>query len=81
MTFALGRHFCVGSILAMYEVERGTNQLLDAMEDIEFTSGQPPQEIGNFVRSPVTMPINFTPTGKTSTSNTLSGVGALPTEE
>ena len=46
MTFALGRHFCVGSILAMYEVERGTNQLLDAMEDIEFTSGEPPQEIG-----------------------------------
>ena len=81
MTFALGRHFCVGSILAMYEVERGTNQLLDAMEDIEFTSGQPPQEIGNFVRSPVTMPINFTPTGKTSSSNALSGIGALPTEE
>ena len=65
----------------MYEVERGTNQLLDAMEDIRFTSGEPPQEIGNFVRSPITMPITYTPTGTGVTREALSSVGALPSDD
>jgi len=61
MTFALGRHFCVGSILAQYEVRQGTNQLLDAMGDIKFADGQPPEEAGIFVRAPKTMPLTYTP--------------------
>ena len=39
--FALGRHFCVGAMLAEAEVEIATNQLLDAMDDIAF-DGDPP---------------------------------------
>jgi cytochrome P450 len=61
MTFALGRHFCVGSILAQYEVHQGTNQLLDAMGDIKFADGRPPEEAGIFVRAPKTMPLTYTP--------------------
>jgi len=60
-SFALGRHFCVGAILALTEVETGTNQLLDAMDDIRFANGSP-TPVGVFTRSPVHMPLEFTPT-------------------
>ena len=59
-SFALGRHFCVGAILALNEVETGTNQLLDAMEDIAFANGSP-TPVGVFTRSPVHMPLTFRP--------------------
>ncbi len=59
-SFALGRHFCVGAILALTEVETGTNQLLDAMEHIDFVHG-PPTPVGVFTRSPVHMPLAFRP--------------------
>ncbi len=59
-SFALGRHFCVGAILALTEVETGTNQLLDAMDDIAFVHG-PPTAVGVFTRSPVHMPLTFRP--------------------
>ena len=59
-SFALGRHFCVGAILALTEVETGTNQLLDAMDEIGFADG-PPNPVGVFTRSPVHMPLTFRP--------------------
>ena len=59
-SFALGRHFCVGAILALTEVETGTNQVLDAMEHIDFVDG-PPTPVGVFTRSPVHMPLTFRP--------------------
>ena len=59
-SFAFGRHFCVGAVLALTEVEIGTNQLLDAMDDIAFANGSP-EAVGVFTRSPVTMPLKFTP--------------------
>ncbi len=58
--FGLGRHFCVGSMLSKTEVEIGTNQLLDAMDDISFIDG-PPQMQGTFTRAPKKMPLAFTP--------------------
>ena len=60
-TFALGRHFCIGSRLAALEAETGANQLLDAMDDIAFAGGVAPKQEGNFVRAPRTMPVTFTP--------------------
>lgn len=59
-SFALGRHFCVGAILALTEVETGTNQLLDAMDDIAFANGSP-TPVGVFTRSPMHMPLTFHP--------------------
>lgn len=58
--FALGRHFCIGSMLSRTEVEIGTNQLLDAMDDIAFDGG-PPRPEGVFTRAPTSMPLTFTP--------------------
>jgi cytochrome P450 len=59
--FALGRHFCVGAMLAKAEVEIATNQLLDAMNDISF-DGAAATPTGIFTRAPKTMPLTFTPT-------------------
>ena len=60
--FCLGRHFCVGAMLAKTEVEIAANQLLDAMDDIAF-DGEPPAPTGVFTRAPSSMPLTFTPTG------------------
>lgn len=62
LSFALGRHFCVGALLAVAEVEVGTNQLLDAMPDIALAQGFAARERGVFTRGPVALPVTFTPT-------------------
>lgn len=60
--FALGRHFCVGAMLAKTEVEMATNILLDVMEEISFADGKAPEEVGLFTRAPQVMPIRFSKT-------------------
>lgn len=60
LTFALGRHFCVGALLALTEVVTGGNQVLDACEDLAFADG-PPKPEGVFTRSPLHMDLTFTP--------------------
>ncbi|HEU5471094.1 MAG TPA: cytochrome P450 [Actinophytocola sp.] len=62
LAFALGRHFCVGAMLAKTEVEVATNQLLDAMPDLQIEPGTVLTEQGVFTRGPATLPIRFTPT-------------------
>lgn len=59
--FCLGRHFCIGAMLAKTEVDIATNQLLDAMDDIAF-DGPAPTPTGVFTRAPQSMPLTFTPT-------------------
>ncbi|MET9494037.1 cytochrome P450 [Streptomyces sp. NPDC006552] len=61
LAFALGRHFCVGALLAKAEVETGVNQLLDAMPDVRFVDGFDPVEAGVFTRGPQSLPVRFTP--------------------
>jgi pulcherriminic acid synthase len=61
LAFALGRHFCVGALLAKAEVEVGANQLLDAFAEIDFAEGHAPPETGVFVRGPLTLPLRLTP--------------------
>jgi cytochrome P450 len=61
LSFALGRHFCVGALLAKTEVEVGLNQLLDAMPDARLAEGADPAEHGLFTRGPASLPIRFTP--------------------
>jgi cytochrome P450 len=60
-SFGMGRHFCVGAMLAKNEVEYATNLLLDVMEDISFTDGVAPAEEGMFARGPKTCRLTFTP--------------------
>ncbi|MHA6626412.1 cytochrome P450 [Pseudonocardia sichuanensis] len=59
--FALGRHFCVGALLARTELETGIAHLLDAMHDIRFADGAPPPEHGVFTRAPAALRLTFTP--------------------
>jgi cytochrome P450 len=61
LAFALGRHFCVGALLAEAEVVAGANQLLDAMPDMRLRPGFVPVERGVFTRGPETLPVEFTP--------------------
>ncbi|MER5550355.1 cytochrome P450 [Streptomyces sp. NPDC002793] len=61
LAFALGRHFCVGALLAKAEVETGVNHLLDAMPDMRLADGFDPVEEGVFTRGPQSLPVRFTP--------------------
>jgi cytochrome P450 len=60
VAFGAGRHFCLGAILAQTEVQIATNLLLDAMPDVRFAEGPPP-EVGLFFRGPATLKLRFTP--------------------
>ncbi|MFI0980691.1 cytochrome P450 [Streptomyces sp. NPDC021093] len=61
LAFALGRHFCVGALLARAEVQIGVNQLLDAMPDVRLKDGVTVGEQGVFTRGPDSVPVVFTP--------------------
>lgn len=61
LSFALGRHFCVGALLAKAEVEIGVGQLLDAMPDVRLADGFDSVEQGVFTRGPQSLPVRFTP--------------------
>lgn len=61
LAFALGRHFCVGALLAKAEIETGAGQLLDAMPDVRLRDGFIPAERGVFTRGPASLPVEFTP--------------------
>ncbi len=61
LAFALGRHFCVGALLAKAEVETGMNQLLDAMPDVRLADGFRTAEEGVFTRGVQSLPVRFTP--------------------
>ncbi|MGW7395768.1 cytochrome P450 [Streptomyces cyaneofuscatus] len=61
LAFALGRHFCVGALLAKSEVETGVGHLLDAMPGLRVADGFDPVEHGVFTRGPKALPLRFTP--------------------
>jgi cytochrome P450 len=61
LAFALGRHFCVGALLARTEVDVGINQLLDALPDVRLAGEFQPAEHGVFTRGPASLPVVFTP--------------------
>ncbi|MGW7051349.1 cytochrome P450 [Streptomyces sp. NPDC054887] len=63
LAFALGRHFCVGALLARAEVQTGVNQLLDAMPGLRLADGAEIVEQGVFTRGPQSVPVTFTPVG------------------
>ncbi|MFC4495768.1 cytochrome P450 [Streptomyces ovatisporus] len=61
LAFALGRHFCVGALLAKAEVEVAVGQLLDAMPELRLREGCTPVEEGIFTRGLTSLPVLFTP--------------------
>ncbi|MEU9070756.1 cytochrome P450 [Streptomyces sp. NPDC048109] len=61
LAFALGRHFCVGALLAKAEVETGVGQLLDALPDLRTEDGFEVVQRGVFTRGPQSLPVRFTP--------------------
>ncbi|HEV7975869.1 cytochrome P450 [Amycolatopsis sp.] len=63
LAFALGRHFCVGALLAKSEIEVSVDQLLDAMPDVRIDDDVTPVEQGVFTRGPASLPVRFTPVG------------------
>ncbi|MEU2366460.1 cytochrome P450 [Streptomyces noursei] len=63
LAFALGRHFCVGALLAKAEVEVGVGQLLDALPDLTLAPDAHPREQGVYTRGLAALPVRFTPAG------------------
>ena len=59
--FALGRHFCVGSMLARAELTVAMDALLDAMDDIAYAGGYEQVETGVYTRGLTSLPLTFTP--------------------
>ncbi len=56
--FGMGRHFCLGAMMARIEIEMATQQLLARSGDIAF-SGSVPADRGLFLRGPATLPLRF----------------------
>ena len=61
LSFSLGRHFCVGALLAEAEVRVAVNDLLDAMPDARPADGATLTETGVFTRGLRELPVRFTP--------------------
>ncbi|MEU2947971.1 cytochrome P450 [Nocardiopsis alba] len=61
LSFALGRHFCVGALLAEAEVRVAVDDLLDAMPDPRPAEGAAPVERGLFTRGLEALPLEFSP--------------------
>ena len=61
LAFALGRHFCVGALLAEAEVRVAVNDLLDAMPDVRLAEGATLVEEGLFTRGLRELPLEFSP--------------------
>lgn len=61
VTFADGRHFCVGAMLARTEVQVGAGLLLDHMKDLRLRDGMIPVEEGVYTRAPNHVEVTFVP--------------------
>jgi len=61
VTFADGRHFCVGAMLARTEVQVGAGLLLDHMKDLRLRDGVIPVEEGVYTRAPNHVEVTFVP--------------------
>lgn len=59
LAFILGRHFCVGAILAKTETEVAVNLLLDRFPTLRFADGFTPVEHGVFTRAPNELLVTF----------------------
>lgn len=68
-SFGMGRHFCLGAMMARIEIGIAVNCLLNAMAEIGFATGTPPPDRGLFLRGPQSLVLRFTPTLQPHTAN------------
>jgi pulcherriminic acid synthase len=61
--FGMGRHFCLGAMMARIEVEIAMERVLAFGADISFADEEPPPDQGLFLRGPAALPLRFEPTG------------------
>ena len=59
--FILGRHFCVGSLLAQTEMRIALNLVLDRMENLRYAEGFVPREAGLYSRGVTELLVEFNP--------------------
>jgi cytochrome P450 len=59
--FGMGRHFCLGAMMARIEVEIAVKRLLALSKDIYFVEGVPPPDQGLFLRGPSSLFLRFVP--------------------
>jgi cytochrome P450 len=62
LAFGGGRHFCPGAVLSRFEIEVAVNRILDALPDLRL-AGDPPPDLGLFLRGPATLPVRFATQG------------------
>jgi pulcherriminic acid synthase len=59
--FGMGRHFCLGAMMARIEVEIAMKRLLELSDEISFADGAAPSDRGLFLRGPATLSLRFAP--------------------
>ena len=59
ISFADGRHFCVGNSLAREEVEIAVNEILDSLPGPRFAAGFEPAETGVWFRAPHQLELSY----------------------
>lgn len=57
--FGMGRHFCLGAVMAKTEIEIAVKHLLESTGEIRFSQGVPPPDVGLFLRGPAALPLEF----------------------
>jgi pulcherriminic acid synthase len=61
--FGMGRHFCMGAMMAKIEVEIAVKRLLGPGNQVRFADDAPPADEGLFLRGPRTLRLHFTRAG------------------
>jgi pulcherriminic acid synthase len=64
--FGMGRHFCLGAMMARVEVEIAVKRLLALSDEISFADGALPPDQGLFLRGPAALPLRFAPAAASS---------------
>ena len=74
--FGMGRHFCLGAMMAKIEVEIAVKRLLASETRVRFADGAPPSDEGLFLRGPRTLRLYFTRADGSQNSPLNGGINA-----